>query len=87
MCGVSKSCLAIALMHVQLNIFVDDSGHACLADFGFATVAQNLDSIQSTQSHRAHTGRWAAPEILDGGRYSKEADVFAFAMVMIEVRR
>lgn len=34
-----------------------------------------------------HTARWTAPEILDGGgTVSKEADVFAFAMVMIEVR-
>jgi serine/threonine protein kinase len=74
-------------MHVQINILVDDSGHACLADFGFAMVTKNLDSIQSTQSHRGYTGRWAAPEILNGGRHSKEADVFAFAMVMIEVRR
>jgi len=31
--------------------------------------------------------RWTAPEILhEFGTYSKEADIFAFAMVMIEVR-
>jgi len=33
-----------------------------------------------------YTARWAAPEILDGkGAVSKEGDVFAFSMVMIEV--
>jgi hypothetical protein len=33
-----------------------------------------------------HTARWTAPEILgEEGGVSKEADVFAFAMVMIEV--
>ena len=31
--------------------------------------------------------RWIAPEILGNlGTFSKEADVFSFAMVMIEVR-
>lgn len=34
-----------------------------------------------------HTARWTAPEIMDReGAVSKEADVFAFAMVMVEVR-
>ena len=70
----------------QLNILVDDSDHARITDFGLATVTQNLDSIRSTQPRRGHTTRWAAPEILDEGPHSKEADVFAFAMVMIEVR-
>ena len=83
----STSRFTTALTHVQLNILVDDSGHARLADFGFATVTQNLDSVQSAQSHRGHTVQWAAPEILDGRRHSKEADVFAFAMVMIEAGR
>ena len=35
---------------------------------------------------QGHTARWTAPEILtEEGTYSKEADVFSFAMVMIEV--
>jgi serine/threonine protein kinase len=71
----------------QLNVLVDNSGHARIADFGLATVTQNLDSIRSTQPQRGHTTRWAAPEILDEGPHSKEADIFAFAMVMIEVGR
>ena len=64
---------------------MDDSGNARIADFGFATVTQNLDSVQSAQCQRG-TPRWTAPEILDEGPYSKEADIFSFAMVMIEVR-
>ena len=85
-CGFFRSRFTTTLTHVQLNVLVDDTGHACLADFGFATVTQNLDSIRSTQPHHGHTGRWAALEILNEGRHSKEADVFAFAMVMVEVR-
>ena len=42
--------------------------------------------MRSATLQRGYTMRWTAPEVLNGGRYSKEADIFAFAMVMIEVR-
>jgi serine/threonine protein kinase len=64
---------------------VNDSDHACIADFGLATVAKTLDSIESATCQRGHSARWAAPEVLSEGTHSKEADVFSFAMVMIEV--
>ena len=76
------------LTRVQPNVLVDDTGHARISDFGLATVTQNLDSIRTVPDERAHTARWTAPEILnEEGSYSKETDVFSFAMVMIEVRR
>ena len=65
---------------------MDDSGNACIADFGLATLTQDLDSVQSAYCQRG-APRWTAPEVLDGGPFSKEADIFSFAMVMIEVRR
>ena len=64
---------------------MDDSSHARIADFGLAMVTQNLDSMLGTSCHRGHTTRWAAPEVLSGGSHTKEADIFSFAMVMIEV--
>jgi len=65
---------------------VDDTSHARITDFGLATVTQNLDSMQSTSEGQVNTPRWTAPEILTkDGTYSKKADVFSFAMVMIEV--
>ena len=66
---------------------MDDSGHARIADFGLATVTQNLDSRRSVSYQRGHTVRWTAPEVLNEGTYSTEADIFSFAMVMIEVCR
>lgn len=64
---------------------MDDSGRVRITDFGLATVPQGSDPKCSLLDE--HNARWAAPEILDGlGMYSKEADIFAFAMVMIEVR-
>jgi len=64
---------------------MDDSGHARITDFGLAVITQNLDSVRSTSSQHGHTPRWAAPEVLKEGNSSKEADIFSFAMVMIEV--
>ena len=74
------------LTRLQQNILMDDSGNARIADFGFTTVTQNLDSAQSAQCQRGFTPRWTAPEVLDERPHSKESDVFSFAMVMIEVR-
>ena len=65
---------------------MDDSGRARITDFGLAVVIQNFDSTGSASSHGGHAPRWTAPEVLDGGVYSKKSDVFSFAMVMIEVR-
>ena len=68
----------------QSNILVDTAGHARITDFGLAVVTQDLDSIRNASDDSA---RWIAPEILDDrGIYSKEADVYSFAMVTIEVR-
>ena len=85
-CVYSKSRFTTVLMPHELNILVNDFGHALITDFGLAAVARNLDSVSSAPPQRGHTQRWAAPEILDEGPNSKEADIFAFAMVMIEVR-
>ena len=70
----------------QVNILVDESGDARIADFGRTTVTQNPDSMQSTSCQHGYTPRWTAPEVIREGPHSKEADVFGFAMVMIEVR-
>ena len=76
----------MALMTTQPNILVDGSGSALIADFGLAMVAQNPDSVLSISRQRGYTPQWTAPEILNNGMHSKEADIFSFAMVMIEVR-
>jgi len=74
------------LTHNQSNILVDLSGRAVITDCGLAMVTQNLDSIRSAPDEHGHSTRWIAPEILaNRGTFSKEADVFSFAMVTIEV--
>ena len=65
---------------------MDADGHARITDFGLATVTKNLDSLRSATGGHGNAARWTAPEILSGEEtFSKEADIFSFAMVMIEV--
>ena len=64
---------------------MDDSGHARIADFGLSMVTKNITSTPSARLQHGSTARWAAPELMKRGVYEKEADVFSFAMVMIEV--
>ena len=65
---------------------MDATGNARITDLGLAVVTHDLDSIRNASDGRGDGARRIAPEILDGrGTYSKEADVFSFAMVTIEV--
>ena len=70
----------------QSNILVGATGLAQITGFGLATVTQDLDSIWNGLDDHSQCARWIAPEILGSWEpYSKEADVFSFAMVTIEV--
>ena len=66
---------------------MDDTRRARIAGFDFAMVTHNTDVMWNTSPSRGHAARWTAPEILVEGMSSKKADVFSFAMVMIEVSR
>jgi len=70
----------------QPTVLVDTTGRARITDCGLAVVTRNFDSIRSAPDEHGHSTRWTAPEILaNRGTFSKEADVFSFAMVLIEV--
>lgn len=65
------------------NIMVDASGSARITDFG---LAYNQNALEHNHKSSSGTLRWMAPEILqEKGSPSKGADVFSFAMVMVEV--
>ena len=44
----------IMLTSGQPNILVDATGHARIADFGLATVTQDLDSIRGSSAEHNH---------------------------------
>ena len=86
-CNYSKSRLTVVLTPGQQSILVDSSGRARITDFGLATVTKRVGSVLSVLEEYQQIARWTAPEILnDQGSYSKEADIFSFAMVTIAVR-
>ena len=86
--GYSRPRFTIVLTSNQSNVLVDTTGRARITGFGLAMVTQNLDSMRNAPAEHGHSARWIAPEILDDqGTFSKEADVFSFAMVTIEVCR
>ena len=70
------------------NILLDREGTPKLADFGIARAVQSTlgRSRASTQAGGGQgTPGYMAPELLNGARTSKAADVYALAMVVAEV--
>ena len=83
---IARSPFCDVLTRAKSNVLVDATMRARITDFGPATAAQNLHSIRSASEGHGRAAQWIAPEILSEGRtFSKEADIFSFAMVMIEV--
>ncbi|KAF9232642.1 kinase-like domain-containing protein [Melanogaster broomeanus] len=68
----------------SLNVLVDDSGKACITDFGLSK-ARTLAASESNASMIAGTLRFLAPEALKGQPLTFETDVYAFGMVIYEV--
>ncbi|KAF9778334.1 kinase-like domain-containing protein [Thelephora terrestris] len=64
------------------NVLVDDVGRARISDFGLSRVTNHLNYTWDT---RSFAPQWSAPELLSDGTHSKKADIFSFAMVMVEV--
>ena len=84
---VLRFCFTARLIPEQSSVLVDATGNARITDFGLATITQDLESVRKASAECGNNVRWIAPEILDGrGTYSKEADIFSFGMLTIEVR-
>ena len=76
----------IFLTPVKYNVLIGPNGRARVTDIGLASITQNLDFIRSSPDDQGYTVRWTAPEILNRqGTCTQEADIFSFAMVMVEV--
>ncbi|KAK6996885.1 kinase-like protein [Favolaschia claudopus] len=75
------------------NILISDDGHACLSDFGLATlIRDSLVYITPSSSNHAGSTRWTAPELLEPKRFGCErvvrttaSDVYAYAVVCVEL--
>ena len=73
------------MLILQANILVDKNFHACLADFGLATIL--TDSTFASHAQR-NIVRWMSPELCDPEKHyelTKYSDCYAFGMVIYEV--
>jgi len=75
----------------KANILINQSGHACLADFSLLTMALDQSSIISS-CIGGGTIQWMSPELLIPERFglsrirpTKESDCYALGMVVYEV--
>ena len=86
-CSRSGYHFRTILTHVQSSILVDEAGKARITDIGLATITRDLNSLGDAPTEHGYNVGWIAPEILEGqGTYSREADIFSFSGVAIEVR-
>ena len=79
------SC-AILIERVKQNILVDSEGHARLSDIGFSKLMQTEESEFGWAQVGATGYRWAAPEIFQKGKFTKQSDIFTYGFVAAEVR-
>src|SRR5579872_4674107 len=71
----------------QPNILINNKKppRACIADFGLCTLVSSM-SLDPTRAADAGTAGYMAPELFcAGAEASKEADMYAFGMVVYEV--
>ena len=80
------------LREKQVNVLVDNTGTARLADFGLmSTVALSTVLFSESDVSSGGTLRWMSPELLDPthfgseGRLTRESDCYALGMVVYEV--
>ena len=78
---------------MKVNILVDQTGRARLADFGLLTITSGTTNITSSNSFlEGGTIRWMSPELFDpeafhlkDSRRTKRSDCYALGMVIYEV--
>ena len=90
----SRSWITLSLMGfvTKANILVNQTGHACLADFGLLTIASDTNITSSNSFLQGGTWRWMSPEFFDPGKFklkdnrpTKHSDCYALGMVIYEV--
>ena len=76
-----------------MNILVDSSGRACVADFGLSAVNESKIACWTSNVVKSEGGtiRWQAPELNDPEidhpvQNSKESDIYAWGCVCYEVK-
>jgi len=75
------------------NIFIDDLGRACVADFGMAALLMEFSSETYFSSSIGGAVRWMGPELFQlpdkssnsAGFPSTQGDIYSFGCIMLQV--
>ncbi|KAI8992710.1 hypothetical protein BD414DRAFT_283223 [Trametes punicea] len=68
-----------------VNVLVNDKGHCVISDFGQSEMRLEAARISGKPLPQG-TLRWKAPELISGnGKLTKETDVYAFAITVVEI--
>ena len=81
LCCALEVCEAKGILHRDIkpeNIFVDKEGHYKLGDFG---IAKQLEATTGAMT-RVGTPFYSAPEVAEGKRYDKRADIYCLGLVL-----
>ena len=81
LCLALETCEKQHILHRDIkpeNIFVDKNGHFKLGDFG---IARQLDSTTGAYT-RVGTPLYSAPEVAEGKRYDRRADIYSLGLVL-----
>ena len=79
----------ISIIHGDLkaaNVLLREDKSVCLTDFGMSEARNRTKEMtMKLNQQSAFTVQWTAPELLKGGRKSKESDVYALGVTFWEV--
>lgn len=64
------------------NLLISDRGNVKIADFGWAGVKEQIDSLKSTM---CGTWDYMAPEIMQNKPYNEKVDVWALGVLLYEL--
>ena len=80
-----------SLSYPKANILINDSGRACLADFGLLRIISNEVSMTATATGSSKA-QWTSPELLVPQKFgleeshpTKKSDCYALGMTIYEV--
>ncbi|XP_063416470.1 uncharacterized protein LOC134698109 [Mytilus trossulus] len=79
------------VLHLDLksmNVLLDSSGRAKIADFGFSKFRHDADlkaSKLSKKKSMCSSPTWMAPELLETGEITTKADVYSFGIILWEM--
>eukprot|EP00051_Salpingoeca_urceolata_P025905 m.472057 g.472057 ORF g.472057 m.472057 type:complete len:1128 (-) comp20381_c0_seq2:136-3519(-) len=66
------------------NILVDGDCTGKVADFGFSRAITGMNEYYKRDQQQHMPVRWMGPEVLSGGNFTVQSDVFSFGVVMWE---